>query len=327
MPQTANTKGKQSGFPSSNADAPTPSPGLRQLAGYVGDSWPGATTGGCWTASRLPSITRVGQWCWKKRRPGGEGGRGLRSRDPPGDTLGGQDWEGRHVVTALTTLPLAVLLPTTPPPPTTGDCAHTRCQGEAALLPGSSLGSRQPSLCLSQQLLAGMWARLGCTWVVLGCPTRRGQAALTRTAEGRGMGSLSWLTNPAVLDGHWHSKAKGTGTLPSAGTGLCSLCLLSSPPGGGGLHGSAGKRGDSSQGRARTHSPSASFRLALHRSQAHLGHPQHHSHPQNHWAPQLHGTLTKPPRHTCNPHGLGPRLHTDRDSPDPAARTHSLLRR
>ncbi|XP_036151444.1 mucin-6 [Myotis myotis] len=63
------------------------------------------------------------------------------------------------------------------------------------------------------------------------------------------------------------------------------------------------------------------------RSQAYLGHPQHHSHPQNHWAPQFHGTLTKPPRYTCNPHGLGPRLHTDRDSPDPAARTHSLLRR
>ncbi|XP_015417889.1 PREDICTED: mucin-6 [Myotis davidii] len=110
-----------------------------------------------------------------------------------------------------------MLLPTTPPPPTTGECAHTRCQGEAALSPGSSLGSRQPSLCPSQQLLAGMWARLGCTWVVLGCPTRRGQAALTRTAEGRGMESLSWLTSPAVLDSHCHSKAEGAGMLPSAG--------------------------------------------------------------------------------------------------------------
>lgn len=190
MPQTANTKEKQASPPQMLTYLhPTPScgqprPGLCQPAGYVADSWPGATTGGRWTASRLPGITispRSGSGAGR-RRGSGEEDWGHPWRAGPGRAARGE---------ALTTLPLAVLLPTTPPPPTTGDCVHTRCQGEAALSPGSSLGTHQPSLRPSLQPLAGMWARLRCTWVVLGSPTWRGQVALTKTAEGRGMESLA----------------------------------------------------------------------------------------------------------------------------------------
>lgn len=77
MPQTANTKGKQSGFPSPNADAPTPSP---QLQGNPG---PGsASLLGMWVTAglELPQVG-AGQHPGCQASPGLGSGAGRRG-DP-----------------------------------------------------------------------------------------------------------------------------------------------------------------------------------------------------------------------------------------------------